>query len=93
MNFDITIAYRIAHAVAQHFKVDNIIVGFNARETSPELAGGLARNLRRGVWLEQRECIGRLPNLMPIQVLNYRVAQPDQLHRPLNYKTPFASTG
>jgi len=38
IDFDATIASRIGQAVAQHFQAANIVVGFDARETSPELA-------------------------------------------------------
>ena len=38
VNFDAKIAYRIGRAVAQHFQASNIVIGFDARETSPELA-------------------------------------------------------
>ena len=38
VNFDAAIAYRIGRAVAQHFQTSNIVVGFDARETSPDLA-------------------------------------------------------
>ena len=38
VNLDTKIAYRIGRAVAQHLQAANIVVGFDARETSPELA-------------------------------------------------------
>jgi phosphomannomutase len=38
VNFDATIAYRIGRAVAQHFQAKNIVIGFDARGASPELA-------------------------------------------------------
>ena len=38
VNFDAKIAYRIGRAVVQHFQASNIVIGFDARETSPELA-------------------------------------------------------
>ena len=44
-NFDAAIAYRIGRAVAQHFQAENIIVGFDARETSPELASATMRGI------------------------------------------------
>ncbi|MDB2337657.1 hypothetical protein N9V66_03100 [Amylibacter sp.] len=43
VNFDAAIAYRIGRAVAQHFQAANIVVGFDARETSPELAAAVMR--------------------------------------------------
>ena len=45
MNFDAAIAYRIGRAVAQHFHATNIVVGFDARETSPELASATMRGI------------------------------------------------
>jgi len=45
VNFDVAIAYRIARAVAQHLKGYNIVVGFDARETSPELAAAVSRGI------------------------------------------------
>lgn len=38
MNFDAAVAYRIGRTVAQHFQSANIVVGYDARETSPKLA-------------------------------------------------------
>ena len=37
VDIDESVAYRIGRAVAQHFKATKIVVGFDARETSPEL--------------------------------------------------------
>ena len=45
MNFDATIAYRIGRAVAQYLLASNIVVGFDARETSPELATALMHGI------------------------------------------------
>lgn len=45
VNFDFTIAYRIGRAVAQHFQATNIVIGFDARETSPELAAAVMRGI------------------------------------------------
>jgi phosphomannomutase len=45
VNFDVAIAYRIGRAVAQHFQASNIVVGFDARETSPELAAATMRGI------------------------------------------------
>ena len=45
VNFDAAIAYRIGRAVAQHFKAKNITIGFDARETSPELAAAVMRGI------------------------------------------------
>ena len=45
VNFDASIAYSIGRAVAQHFQAKNIIVGFDARATSPELAAATMRGI------------------------------------------------
>ena len=45
VNFDATIAYRIGRAVSQHFGAKNIVVGFDARETSPDLADATMRGI------------------------------------------------
>ena len=45
VDFDVAIAYRIGRAVAQHFKATNIVIGFDARETSPELAAAVMRGI------------------------------------------------
>lgn len=45
VNFDGGIAYRIGRAVAQHFLAKKIVVGRDARETSPELSMAIARGI------------------------------------------------
>ena len=45
VNFDTIIAYRIGRAVAQHFQAKDIVIGFDARETSPELAAAVMRGI------------------------------------------------
>ena len=45
VDFDGTIACCIGRAVAQHFSAKNIVIGFDARETSPELALALSRGI------------------------------------------------
>ena len=45
VNFDTEIAYRIGRAVAQNFQAKNIVIGFDARETSPELAAATMRGI------------------------------------------------
>ena len=45
VNFNATVAYRIGRAVAQHFQATNIVIGFDARETSPELAAAVMRGI------------------------------------------------
>ena len=41
VNFDATIACSVGRAVAQHFYAKNIVIGFDARETSPDLAAAV----------------------------------------------------
>ena len=43
VNIDEDIAYRIGRAVAQHFGAKSVVIGFDARETSPALAAAAAR--------------------------------------------------
>ncbi len=45
VNFDAAVAYRIGRAVAQHFQATNIVISFDARETSPELAAAVMRGI------------------------------------------------
>jgi len=50
MNIDEDVAYRIGRAIAQHFVAESVVVGFDARETSPSLAvavrvGSVTRDL------------------------------------------------
>jgi phosphomannomutase len=42
-NIDEGIAYRIGRAVAQHFGAKSVVIGFDARETSPAFAAAAAR--------------------------------------------------
>jgi phosphomannomutase len=42
VDFDADIAYRIGRAVAQHFLAKKVVVGRDARETSPQLAEAVA---------------------------------------------------
>lgn len=44
-NFDAHIAYRIGRAVAQHFRSKKIVIGRDARETSPQLASAVSRGV------------------------------------------------
>ncbi len=46
VNIDWDIAYRIGRAVAQHFKAKSVVIGFDARETSPAFAAAAARGVR-----------------------------------------------
>lgn len=43
---DADVAYRVGRAVAQHFSANSVVVGFDARETSPDLAMEVARGVR-----------------------------------------------
>ena len=43
VDIDEDIAYRIGRAVAQHFVAKSIVIGFDARETSPAFAAAAAR--------------------------------------------------
>ena len=45
VNFDAAIAYRIGRAVGQHFGVGAVVLGYDARETSPDLAEAVARGV------------------------------------------------
>jgi len=45
VNFDATIAYRIGRAVGQHFSSGFVVIGCDARETSPELAKAVVRGV------------------------------------------------
>ena len=48
INVDINrhLAYRVGRAVAQHFSAEYVVVGFDARETSPEFASALAEGIQ-----------------------------------------------
>ena len=43
VNIDEDVAYRIGRAVAQHFGAKSVVIGFDARETSPAFAAATAR--------------------------------------------------
>ena len=43
VNIDEAIAYRIGRAVAQHCDAKSVIIGFDARETSPAFAASAAQ--------------------------------------------------
>ena len=53
VNIDEGIAYRIGRAVAQHFNAKSVVIGFDARETSPAFAAAAARAHGR-----RRGCLG-----------------------------------
>ena len=45
VNIDGDIAYRIGRAVAQHFEAKSVVIGCDARETSPTFAAAVARGV------------------------------------------------
>jgi phosphomannomutase len=65
VNIDEGIAYRIGRAVAQHFGAKSVVIGFDARETSPAFCrGGGAGHARSGAdvltlaWLGRGNVLG-----------------------------------
>ena len=46
VNIDEGIAYRIGRAVAQHFNAKSVVIGFDARESSPAFAAAASRGAR-----------------------------------------------
>ena len=48
VDFDTDIAYRIGRSVAQHFRAKKIVIGRDARKTSPELAAAVAHGVNDG---------------------------------------------
>ena len=46
VNIDEGVAYRIGRAVAQHFAAKSIVIGFDARETSPAFAAAASEGAR-----------------------------------------------
>ena len=48
VDFDTNIAYRIGRSVAQHFRAKKIVIGRDARKTSPELAAAVAHGISDG---------------------------------------------
>ena len=46
VNIDEDVAYRIGRAVAQHFGAKSVVVGFDARETSPAFAAAASKGVR-----------------------------------------------
>ena len=45
VDFDTDIAYRIGRSIAQHFRAKTIVIGRDARKTSPELAAAVAHGI------------------------------------------------
>ena len=46
LNINEDIAYRIGRAVSQHLNARSVVIGFDARETSPAFAAAAARGRR-----------------------------------------------
>ena len=46
VNIDENIAYRIGRAVAQHLRAKSVVIGFDARETSPAFATAASQGVR-----------------------------------------------
>ena len=46
VNIDENIAYRIGRAVVQHFGAKSVVIGFDARETSPAFAAASSKGVR-----------------------------------------------
>ncbi|MDB3961755.1 phosphomannomutase [Paracoccaceae bacterium] len=46
VNIDETVAYRIGRAVTQHFGAKSVVIGFDARETSPAFAAAASQGAR-----------------------------------------------
>ena len=66
VNIDEGVAYRVGRAVAQHLGATSVVIGFDARETSPAFAARFTRRARCWFgchsilgWLARRKCIGR----------------------------------
>ena len=45
VDIDEDVAYRIGRAVSQHFEAGSVVVGFDARETSPSFADAVSRGI------------------------------------------------
>ena len=45
VNLDAGVAYRVGRAVAQHLRAEALVIGRDARETSPELAAAVSRGV------------------------------------------------
>ena len=46
VNIDADVVYRIGRAVSQHFSAKSIVIGHDARETSPEFAFAIAKGIQ-----------------------------------------------
>ena len=72
VNINVGIAYRIGRAVAQHLHARTVVVGYDARATSPEFASAFARGVLMraatcsiSACVGPRRCIGPQLNLKP----------------------------
>ena len=46
VNIDADIVYRIGRAVTQHFGAKSVVIGYDARETSPIFASAIAKGIQ-----------------------------------------------
>ncbi len=46
VNIDVDIVYRIGRAVSEHFKAKTVVIGYDARETSPTFASAIAKGIQ-----------------------------------------------
>ena len=46
VNIDEEIVYRIGRALSQHFAAKSIVIGYDARETSPAFASAIANGIQ-----------------------------------------------
>ena len=66
VNINAEIVYRIGRALSQHFSAKSVVIGYDARETSPTYASAIARGVQDfgsntiniGLAVAQRKCTG-----------------------------------
>ena len=46
VNIDAEIMYRVGRAISQHFSAKSVVIGYDARETSPTYASAIARGIQ-----------------------------------------------
>ncbi len=46
VNIDVNIVYRIGRALSDHFAAKSVVIGYDARETSPKFASAIARGIQ-----------------------------------------------
>ena len=46
VNIDVDIVYRIGRALSQHFSAKSVVIGYDARETSPIFASAIAKGIQ-----------------------------------------------